>query len=105
MRIFVAVLAALALPAAAVAHVERSGYWPDPAPDCTVAPCAGGGVPAPRSLPSALKRRPPGRTRVVCQSDSLARLKRSITQARAHGYDLRPTDHRRFSRTRARRLL
>jgi len=44
------------------------------------------------------------RTRVVCQSDSLARLKASIAQARKHGYDIRPTDHRAL-RARTARLL
>ncbi|MFL5843097.1 MAG: right-handed parallel beta-helix repeat-containing protein [Solirubrobacteraceae bacterium] len=93
------------LPASAAAHVERSGYWPDPAPDCSVKPCAGGGVPATRSLASALNRRLPGRTRVVCAPNSLTLVKRSIAKARAGGYDIRPTDHRRFSRRAGRRLL
>ena len=42
--------AAMALPAGALAHVERASYWPDPAPDCSVDPCAGGEVPTARSL-------------------------------------------------------
>ncbi|HEX8102189.1 MAG TPA: right-handed parallel beta-helix repeat-containing protein [Solirubrobacteraceae bacterium] len=92
------------LPAVASAHVERSGYWPDPAPDCSVTPCAGGAVPKARSLASALKKRPPGRTRVVCEPDSLKLAKRSIARARRDGYDIRPTDHRTLSKRRAKRL-
>ena len=35
----------LALPAFALAHLERPSYWPDPRPDNTVSPPAGGEVP------------------------------------------------------------
>src|SRR3954470_6534133 len=101
-------LAALALcafaPAVASAHVERSAYWPDPAPDCAVKPCTGGAVPKARSLASALNRKSPGSTRVVCHSDSLKLLNSSIKRARKHGYDIRPTDHRRFSAKQAKKL-
>ena len=45
-----AVLGTLALPAAAVAHLERPSYWPDPAPDTSIKPAAGGKVPELRSL-------------------------------------------------------
>src|SRR3954471_10156130 len=93
------------VPAVASAHVERSAYWPDPAPDCSVTPCAGGQVPMARSLASALDRRRPGDTRVVCRPDSLVRLEDSIKRARAHGYDVRPTDHRKLSAGDARSLL
>ena len=55
-----AVLAAVLLPASAAGHAERPGYWPDPAPDTSVTPATGGGVPTARSLASAL---PPRRTR------------------------------------------
>lgn len=107
------ILAALAVglglvllaPAAAQAHVERPSYWPDPKPDCTVHPCAGGKVPTIRSLASALDDRLPGRTRVVCQRDSLIRLRASVRTARQRGYDIRPTDHRRLSASWAHRLL
>jgi hypothetical protein len=51
----------------ASAHVERASYWPDPAPDTSVTPPAGGKVPTVRSLFTALQRKPPGATRVVCQ--------------------------------------
>src|SRR4051812_12951029 len=93
------------LPCAASAHVERSGYWPDPAPDCSISPCAGGAVPKARSLSSSLDRKAVGDTRVVCQTDSLTLLKQSIARARTHGYDVRPTDHRTFSAKQATALL
>jgi hypothetical protein len=103
---YICALALLALaPASALAHVERPSYWPDPAPDCSIKPCTGGGVPAERSLASALDRKPAGDTRVVCQSDSLQRLKTSIARARTSGYDMRPTDHRSFSAGQAKKLL
>jgi hypothetical protein len=90
--------------APALAHVERASYWPDPAPDCTVKPCTGGAVPKPRSLASALNAKLPGSTRVVCQPDSLKLLRASIKNARRHGYDIRPTDHRRFGKKAATKL-
>src|SRR5215213_10014474 len=95
----------LALPGVVSAHVERSGYWPDPAPDCSITPCAGGAVPKARTLASALDKKKPGRTRVVCQPDSLTLLKSSIARARTAGYDIRPTDHRRLGKKSAKRLL
>src|SRR5947209_405930 len=104
-----ALLAVIALAVAcggvALAHIERSSYWPNPAPDCSIKPCAGGHVPVPRSLASALKRRRGSKTRVVCQPNSLRLLRRSIKRARRRGYFIRPTDHRRLSRRAARRLL
>jgi hypothetical protein len=93
------------VPATAFAHVERSSYWPDPAADCTVTPCAGGEVPAARSLASALNRKAVGDTRVVCQANSLTLLKQSIARAVKSGYDIRPTDHRSFSAREGRKLL
>src|SRR3954454_10926321 len=99
------VVGSLIAPAVASGHVERSAYWPDPAPDCTVKPCAGGAVPAVRSLSTALDRSRPGATHIVCQADSLQLLQRSITRARSQGYDVRPTDHRTLSARQARSLL
>ena len=98
-------LSAVLVPAAASAHVERPSYWPDPRPDCTVSPCAGGEVPHARSLASALDASRPGDTRVVCQPDSMQRLRASVRHARVHGYDVRPTDHRTLSAKHARMLL
>jgi len=94
-RVFLAALiAALVVPAIASAHIERASYWPDPAPDCSITPCAGGEVPTPRSLASAVTTGGTGVTRVVCQSDSLKRLRVSIHNAEETGYVLRPTQPR-----------
>jgi hypothetical protein len=89
-----AVALALALPAIAWGHIERASYWPDPAPDCSISPCAGGQVPTPRPLSTALSKTGPGVTRVVCQPDSITRLRASIAQAKKVGYVLRPTQPR-----------
>src|SRR4051794_22579507 len=89
------VLAALAIPAAALAHVERPAYWPDPAPDTSVNPAAGGKVPKARSLASALDGSQPGDTRVVCKQSSLHRALSSIRAVETKGYKLRPTMRRR----------
>ncbi|MFL6089640.1 MAG: right-handed parallel beta-helix repeat-containing protein [Aeromicrobium sp.] len=99
-----AVFSALAASPAS-AHVERPSYWPDPKPDCAVSPCAGGAIPTPRSLNTALDDAPPGVTRVVCQSDSMTRLKSAVAKAQASGYYNRPTDHQSFSADSARTLL
>jgi hypothetical protein len=101
----IVLLGVLAVPLAASAHVERPSYWPDPKPDCTVKPCAGGKVPKARSLGSALDNSRPGKTRVVCKADSLKRLRASVRHARKDGYYLRPTDHRSLKAKRARALL
>jgi hypothetical protein len=82
-----AIAIAALLPALASAHVERASYWPDPDPDPAV-PAAGGAVPTPRTLASALDS---ASTKVVCQSDSLARAQQSIQNAKTNGYVLRPT--------------
>src|SRR5690349_15491099 len=104
--VFVGAFALSALaPVAAQAHVERPSYWPDPAPDCSVKPCAGGAVPKARTLASALDRKAVGDTRVVCQKDSMTRLRAAIARARVKGYDLRPTDHRELSAREGRQLL
>jgi hypothetical protein len=87
-------LIALGLVAVASGHIERASYWPNPAPDTSISPPAGGKVPTARSLFSALLRRPPGQTRVVCQSNSLGRLARAIAGGLRHGYNIRPHDHR-----------
>lgn len=91
----------LFVPQAAQAHVERPSYWPDPDPDCSTRPCAGGKVPTIRTLRSALDTSKPGRTRVVCKADSLQILERSIRRARANGYHVRPTDKRRLTKAQA----
>jgi hypothetical protein len=90
----VATIIALVVPTVASAHIERASYWPDPTPDCSVNPCAGGQVPTARSLASAVATGGPGVTRVVCQPDSMTRLKASLVAARKTGYVLRPTQPR-----------
>ena len=99
------VLALLAAPPVASAHVERPSYWPDPKADCTIKPCAGGEVPKARSLRSALDNSRRGETRVVCKAGSLHRLRASVRHARKDGYYLRPTDHRSLSAKQAHKLL
>ena len=57
-----ATLGTLALPAAALAHLERPSYWPDPAPgQSPSSPPAGGKVPKLRSLESAVTGKGAGR--------------------------------------------
>ena len=90
---------------AAEAHVERPSYWPDPKPDCSISPCAGGEVPDAKTLASALDEGAVGDTRVVCKDDSLERVQESIDKARQDGYFIRPTDHRDFSEAEATELL
>src|SRR3954470_20849713 len=92
-----AALALVMFASTAIAHVERTSYWPDPRPDAAVTPAAGGDVPTPRSLASAVDATAPGTTRVVCQPDSLDRLSAAVAKAEGGGYDLRPHDHRSLS--------
>ena len=54
------------IPAIGLAHIERASYWPDPSPDTSVTPPAGGSVPAVRPLATALDPSQPGNTLVVC---------------------------------------
>jgi hypothetical protein len=89
----------------AVGHVERSSYWPDPAPDRSVTPAAGGKVPKARGLASALNRRARGDTYVVCKSNSVRLAMRSIRSARRKGWKVRPTARtRRLSKRAAGKL-
>ena len=100
-------LAALICASPVGAHIERAGYWPDPAPDASIRPAAGGAVPKPLSLASAL-RKPAGMTRVVCEPGRtpLEELRASIRRARLHGYRDRPTqDLRKLNPGKARKLL
>jgi hypothetical protein len=103
---FWAAVCGLAVPGAAVAHLERPSYWPDPAPDTSVSPPAGGEVPSARSLDSAVTGEGPGDVRVVCQGEeSLDRAMRSIAQARARGFSIRPSQPRiRYTAAEARRM-
>ena len=85
----------LAIPEMAMAHVERPSYWPDPRPDNSVFPPAGGGVPKARSLTSAATGKTRGRVRVVCQGQrgkrSLKAAYNSIRKARKQGFKVRPS--------------
>jgi hypothetical protein len=123
----VALLTAAAFATAAFAHVERTSYWPDPRPDTSVKPAAGGKPPKVRSLASALPRKHDkramkarrfkrgrsfkprkyrGRVRVVCQRSSLRRARTDIRAARRQGYQDRPTQPlQHLTRKQARRLL
>jgi hypothetical protein len=101
-------LAAVLIPTLAAAHIERASYWPNPAPDTSVKPAAGGSVPAIRKVFSALKKKAPGKTRVVCdqvpsnqlrkhgsakqlsKNKSMRALKKDIKKARK-GYQIRPS--------------
>ena len=100
----------MGLPAVASAHRERPSYWPDPAPDTSVSPPAGGKVPKARSLASAVTGAGPGEVRVVCKGPeaaaSLKLAKRSIRQAKKNGFRLRPSQPRiRYNAKKARQLL
>jgi hypothetical protein len=76
---------------AALAHIERASYWPDPGVDNSVKGGAGGKVPKTRPLFKALKKKPVGETRVVCQGkSSMKRLKKGVKKAQKKGYKLRP---------------
>lgn len=87
---------AILVPSLASAHIERASYWPDP---------TGGQVPKVRSLASALIK-PKGKTRVVCRSNSIKRLRKSVRRAIRRGYKDRPTQKRKqLSRRQGRRLL
>jgi hypothetical protein len=91
----------------ASAHIERASYWPDPAPDTSIDPPAGGAVPEARSLFTALDEAPPGDTRVVCQGpESLERVRASIERARVEGWTVRPSEEPRpLSEAEAQQLL
>lgn len=105
LALFALMVGAIVIPASVSAHIERASYWPDPAVDKSVKGGTGGKAPRARSLASSLKTKPLGQTRVVCHGDSMKRVKRAIRRARKHGYDIRPTDHRKLTKKRARGLM
>ncbi|HEX2129654.1 MAG TPA: right-handed parallel beta-helix repeat-containing protein [Solirubrobacterales bacterium] len=105
-----AAVGVLAVPAVAFAHLERPSYWPDPAPDRSVTPAAGGEVPKPRPLATAVTGKGPGEVRVVCQGadggESLARLRQTLAKATTKGWRLRPSlDREKVSDKKAARLV
>jgi hypothetical protein len=101
-------LVAVLVPAFAIAHIERASYWPDPAPDTSVKPAAGGAVPAVRKVFSALDKKKPGKTLVVCgkplgkqarkhaskkklsKNKNIRRVDKDIKKARK-GYKIQPS--------------
>src|SRR5215208_7217684 len=98
---------AVLVPAFALAHVERASYWPNPGADTSVKPAAGGSVPAVRKVFSALNKKKPGTTRVVCaqvpskklrkhgstkalsKNKSMKALNKDLKSARKKGYKVR----------------
>lgn len=78
---------AVLVPTLAFAHIERASYWPNPGPDTSVKPAAGGSVPAVRKVFSALNKKKPGTTRVVCESVPSKKL-------RKHGSDKKLSKNR-----------
>ena len=102
--------ALLALPAVAFAHLERPSYWPDPRPDASISPPAGGEVPDARSLGSAVTGKGPGDVRVVCVGDegkrSLELLRKAVHKGEKKGYRIRPSQPKKFlSESKAQKLL
>src|SRR4051794_13038377 len=73
------VVVAVLVPSLAFAHIERASYWPNPGPDTSVKPAAGGSVPAIRKVFSALNKKKPGTTRVVCEQMPSKHLKKHGT--------------------------
>ena len=75
----VVVLALTVLTSTALGHIERTSYWPDPRPDTSVSPPAGGAPPKVRSLASALPpRRRASRTRTRTRTRTRARARRRV---------------------------
>jgi len=88
--VLAAMAVAMIFPTGAFAHTERASYFPDPAPDCSMDPCAGGAVPTARPLETSIST-DRAVTRVVCQRDSLQVATKSIRNAQRGGYVLRPS--------------
>jgi hypothetical protein len=70
---------AVLVPAMALGHIERASYWPNPGPDTSVKPAAGGVVPEVRKVFSALNKKKPGTTKVVCAQMPSKKLKKHGT--------------------------
>jgi hypothetical protein len=77
-----AVTALLVAVPVAFGHVERASYWPAPGAEMVGGEPAGGAVPEVRTLFSALKTKPPGETRVVCQGSVPKYPAKKIKKAR-----------------------
>ena len=99
---------ALALPALALAHLERPSYWPDPRPDKSVSPPAGGEVPKQRSLASALNG--DDDLFVACKGrdarKSMYLLKKFVRKSQQRGFRIRPSAPlQKLSKKEGRRLI
>jgi hypothetical protein len=90
----VSVLVAMIAAPAALAHIERASYWPAPGAEIVDGRPTGGAVPQTRGLFSALDKKKPGQTRVVCQESSMKRLKKSLKKGLKKGWRLRPSEPR-----------
>lgn len=105
----VALLALLALPALALAHLERPSYWPDPAPDTSISPAAGGEVPQQKGLASALKEGRKGLF-VACKGrdgrQSMGLVRRFVKSAQKKGFRVRASAKLKFlSKRKGERLI
>jgi hypothetical protein len=102
--------AALAVPVAALAHLERPSYWPDPSAEEVDGISVGGEVPKARPLASALRETEVEQTHVVCRGEdgkvSLELLERSVSRAQKRGFRLRPSEElRKLTKKQGTRLL
>jgi hypothetical protein len=97
---WLAPLVLLAVPGLSLAHPERPSYWPNPRPDGSISPPAGGEVPQARSLASAVTGNGPGDVKVVCKGDqgarSLVLFGESLRHAQRQGFRLRPSQPKTF---------
>src|SRR6266545_2768514 len=80
---------AVLLPAFALAHIERASYWPNPGPDTSVKPAAGGSVPAVRKDMPSKKVRKHGSIKSLSKNPSIKALNKDLKTARKQGYKLR----------------
>ncbi|MGZ5346460.1 MAG: NosD domain-containing protein [Solirubrobacterales bacterium] len=84
-----AIVAMLVVAPAALAHIERASYWPNPGVDTAGGVPTGGAVPDTKPLFTALDRKPVGDTRVVCQGKVPKRPKKGAGRAANRKYKRR----------------
>ena len=104
-----ALVALLVMPAFAFAHLERPSYWPDPAPDNSISPAAGGEVPEQKSLGSALKEGRKGLF-VACKGrggrQSMGLVRRFVKSAHKKGFRVRASAQIQYlSKKKGKRLI
>ena len=104
-----ALICLVLLPAVALAHLERPSYWPDPGPDNSVSPAAGGAVPDQKSLGSALKQGRKGLF-VACKGkdgrQSMGLVRRFVERSQKKGFRVRASAELTFlSKKKGRRLI